>query len=66
MKTHTKDNIIYFPATNFEGHNKNWDYKSSLKLRFRWSKLTFWPGRWCYQTDSTGETIKTGWEWEKK
>lgn len=44
-------------------HNADWH--SGLLRRFRWTRLRFEHGRWCFQVDRMNNITKRWWEWEK-
>ena len=43
----------------------NADWKGMLRKRFSWRTFSFRYGRWCFQTNCFGQTVKCWWEWEK-
>lgn len=43
----------------------DWDWCGKLERRFVWSKFKFETGRWCYQTNAFGDTLRRGWKPEK-
>lgn len=40
------------------------DWRGRLQRRFRWWRLRFEFGRWCYCTNWRGDTLEQWWEWE--
>lgn len=40
------------------------DWVGSIVKRFRWKKLRFEFGNWCYQTDYTGAVLHRWWKWD--
>lgn len=40
------------------------DWKGRIRKKFRWRKLRFEWGWWCYKTDCSGRTLRSWWEWE--
>lgn len=46
--------------------NKDADWKGALRLRFRWSSLSFEWGRLCEKTNALGHVRASWWEWESE
>lgn len=40
------------------------DWGGKIEQRWRWAKMTLDWGRWKYNTDWQGNTLKAWWEWE--
>lgn len=44
----------------------DFDWCGKIQKKYRWFRFKFELGRYCYQTNACGDTLKTKWFFENK